>query len=210
MAYIIWRFRTPAKQWFSFSPFFLFLFLVGWDWVSWYCGHYWPIVPAPDDRWWWLWRNWSNEDWQGKPKYSEKTCPTATFSTTNSTWIDPGSNPGRRGGNPATHRLIYGAASYWLYCHDYTGCFMMTRLLSNTSISNSTLYVLIHQMSCVIWSFRSPGKVVVLFSAVDWRWIRELNKIGTWNVSGHRETPCSVLALGYSRECIKRSSMRFI
>jgi hypothetical protein len=22
------------------------------------CGHYWPIVPAPDDRWWWLWRNW--------------------------------------------------------------------------------------------------------------------------------------------------------
>jgi hypothetical protein len=21
------------------------LFLVGWDWVSWYCGHYWPIVP---------------------------------------------------------------------------------------------------------------------------------------------------------------------
>jgi hypothetical protein len=25
------------------------LFLVGWDWVSWYCGHYWPIVPAPGD-----------------------------------------------------------------------------------------------------------------------------------------------------------------
>jgi hypothetical protein len=22
-----------------------------------------------------LWRNWWNEDWQGKPKYSEKTCP---------------------------------------------------------------------------------------------------------------------------------------
>jgi hypothetical protein len=24
------------------------LLLVGWDF--WYCGHYWPIVPAPDDR----------------------------------------------------------------------------------------------------------------------------------------------------------------
>jgi hypothetical protein len=52
---------------------------------TWYCGHYWPIVPVPDDRWWWLWSNWWNEDWQGKPKYSEKTCPSAILSTTNPT-----------------------------------------------------------------------------------------------------------------------------
>jgi hypothetical protein len=39
-----------------------FFSLVGWDF--WYCGHYWPIVPAPDDGWWWLWRNWWNEDWK--------------------------------------------------------------------------------------------------------------------------------------------------
>jgi hypothetical protein len=26
-----------------------------------------------------------NEDWQGKPKYSEETCPSATLSTTNPT-----------------------------------------------------------------------------------------------------------------------------
>jgi hypothetical protein len=44
----------------------------------------WPIVPAPDDdddcgsnRW--------NENWQGKTKYSKKTCPSATLSTTNLT-----------------------------------------------------------------------------------------------------------------------------
>jgi hypothetical protein len=30
--------------------------------------------------------------------YSEKTCPRATLSTTNPTWPDPGSNPGRRCG----------------------------------------------------------------------------------------------------------------
>jgi hypothetical protein len=60
------------------------------------CGHYWPIVPAPDDR---------NEDWQGKPKYSEKSCDRATLSTTNPTWLDPGLKPGRRGGKPATNRL---------------------------------------------------------------------------------------------------------
>jgi hypothetical protein len=54
----------------------------------WYCGHYWPVVPAPDDRWWWLWRNRWNEDWQGKLMYSEKTCPSTTLSTTNPTWLD--------------------------------------------------------------------------------------------------------------------------
>jgi hypothetical protein len=45
---------------------------------------------------------------RGKPKYSEKTC--ATLSTTNPTLPDPGSDPGRRGGKPATNRLSYGAA----------------------------------------------------------------------------------------------------
>jgi hypothetical protein len=68
----------------------------------------WPIVPAPGDydNGDFLW----NEDWQGKPKCSEKTCPSAILSTTNSTWQDPGLNPGRRGGKPATYSLSYGAA----------------------------------------------------------------------------------------------------
>jgi hypothetical protein len=48
-----------------------------------------------------------NEDWQGKPKHSEKTCPGATLSTTNPTWPDMGSNPGRRCGKPAANRLSY-------------------------------------------------------------------------------------------------------
>jgi hypothetical protein len=56
-------------------------------------------------------------NWQGKPKYSDKTCPGATLSTTNPTLPDPGSNPGRRGGKPATNRLSYGAA-YNKTCHD--------------------------------------------------------------------------------------------
>jgi hypothetical protein len=29
----------------------------------------WLIVPAPDDRW--VWDIWWNENWQGKPKYSQ-------------------------------------------------------------------------------------------------------------------------------------------
>jgi hypothetical protein len=31
-----------------------------------------------------FWSNWWNNDWQGKPKYSEKTCPSATLSTAKS------------------------------------------------------------------------------------------------------------------------------
>jgi hypothetical protein len=59
--------------------------------------------------WLWGWRIWWNE-WQGKPKYSQKTSPDAILSTTNPTWPDPGLNPGRRGGKPATNRFSYGAA----------------------------------------------------------------------------------------------------
>jgi hypothetical protein len=37
---------------------------------------------------WLWWRFGWNYDWQGKPKYSGKTWPSATFSTTNPTWPD--------------------------------------------------------------------------------------------------------------------------
>jgi hypothetical protein len=43
-----------------------------------------------------------------------KTCPSATFSTTNPTWTDRGSNPGVRGGRPATNRLSHGTAVHIL------------------------------------------------------------------------------------------------
>jgi hypothetical protein len=89
---------------------FFFFSFSGWGETesTWYVGHSWPIVPAPDDRWWWLWRSWWNEDWQGKPKYWEKTCPVPLCPPE----IPPdlGSNPGRGGGKPATNRLSYGTA----------------------------------------------------------------------------------------------------
>jgi hypothetical protein len=39
-----------------------------------------------------------------------QTCPSATLSTTNPTWTDPGSNPDLRGERPATNRLSHGTA----------------------------------------------------------------------------------------------------
>jgi hypothetical protein len=39
-----------------------------------------------------------------------KSYPSATLSTTNPTWTDPGSNPGLRGGRPQTNHLSHGTA----------------------------------------------------------------------------------------------------
>jgi hypothetical protein len=48
---------------------------------------------------------------QGKTEeLGGKTCPSATLSTTNPTWTDPGSKPGLRGGRPAANRLSHGTA----------------------------------------------------------------------------------------------------
>jgi hypothetical protein len=66
-------------------------------------------------RWWWLWRIWWNEDWQGNRSTRRRPAPGPLFSTTNPTWLDPGSNPGRRGGKPAANRLSYGAAKLQHY-----------------------------------------------------------------------------------------------
>jgi hypothetical protein len=69
----------------------------------------WPIVPAPDDRWW-MWSIWWNENWQGKTKYSKKTYPIVTLFTTNPTLRHLSSNPVCRGGKSATNLLSYGTA----------------------------------------------------------------------------------------------------
>jgi hypothetical protein len=55
-----------------------------------------------------MWYSWWNQNWQGKPQYSEKTCPSATLSTKNPILSDLGSSPGRRGGKPTTNRLSGG------------------------------------------------------------------------------------------------------
>jgi hypothetical protein len=86
--------------------------LVSWDWVRpsplGTPATNWPILPAPDDRWW-VWISRWNENWQGKPKYSETTCHSVTLFTRNPTWPDVASNSGRRGGKPAT-RVSYDTA----------------------------------------------------------------------------------------------------
>jgi hypothetical protein len=148
----------------SLSPFYPYknhyvwhflLFLVGWEWVFWSCGHYWSIVPVPEDRWWWLLRNWWNEGWQGKPKYSEETCPSATLFTTNPTWLDPGLNPGRRCGKPATTHLSYGAAHVW---HFLPSVRIFSELLTRQACVGIPLYCVWRSVGVAIRTYYLPKK----------------------------------------------------
>jgi hypothetical protein len=49
----------------------------------------------------------------GEPKYSEKTCLSATLSTTNPKWHSQGSKQGRRCGKPGANCLSYGTVLSW-------------------------------------------------------------------------------------------------
>jgi hypothetical protein len=62
-----------------------------------------------------VWSSRWNENWQGKPKYSEKIFPSATWSTTNPIRFDLEANSGRRGGKPVTNlrRLVAGFLQRW-------------------------------------------------------------------------------------------------
>jgi hypothetical protein len=51
-------------------------------------------------------RRWNDIDRENR-RTRRKTCPSATLSTTNPTWIEPGANPGLRGERPATNDLSY-------------------------------------------------------------------------------------------------------
>jgi hypothetical protein len=46
----------------------------------------------------------------GETEVLGENLPQRHFVHHNPTWPDPGANPGRRGGKPATNRLSYGAA----------------------------------------------------------------------------------------------------
>jgi hypothetical protein len=62
--------------------------------------------------------HWNETDRENRST-REKTCPSATLSTTNSTRTDRGSNRGIRVERPATNRLNHGTAYYYnnMYHH---------------------------------------------------------------------------------------------
>jgi hypothetical protein len=96
-----------------------------------------------------------NEIDRGKPTTRRITCPSATLSTTNPTWTDPGSNPGHRSERPATNLLSHGTAA-----HAYMD---QNQIVLSVSAWFNSVYLHKHQIrsfesqdciSCNIWGFR--------------------------------------------------------
>jgi hypothetical protein len=73
----------------------------------------WLFVPAPDDD---CGEFGGMRIDRGNRSTRRKPAPSATLSTTNPIWPDSGSNPGLRGGKPATNRLSYGTANPVKFC----------------------------------------------------------------------------------------------
>jgi hypothetical protein len=75
----------------------------------------------------------------GETEVLEKTCPSATLSTTNPTWPDPGSNLGCSGGKPVTNRLSYGATNIiyiYIYIYIYVCVCVCVCVCKNVDKSN--------------------------------------------------------------------------
>jgi hypothetical protein len=75
----------------EFTELFYFSFS-DWGESTWFVSYY---LASCTSLAWWVTTLWSSRwnEWRGKPKDSEKTCLSATLSTTNPTWPDTGSNP---------------------------------------------------------------------------------------------------------------------
>jgi hypothetical protein len=77
------------------------------DALSLNCGHRLACCSSPR---WWVWRATVEKYWQESLRTRRKTCPSATLSTTNSTWSDSGAKPGLLVERPATNLLSHGTA----------------------------------------------------------------------------------------------------
>jgi hypothetical protein len=93
---------------------------------------------------------WSSRwnDWQGKPNYSEKTCPSVASFTTNPTWLYLSSNQGRCGGKSAIFevsqpyrppRPVTGIALlFFLCCVIYSFCIAKSGWAVNPNLFESS------------------------------------------------------------------------
>ena len=75
-----------------------------------------------------------------------KTCPSATLSTTNPTWTDPGLNPDLRGERPATNRQSHGTALHGMLQGKLHLCYLLTdikylNILTSVTVRSNICYV---------------------------------------------------------------------
>jgi hypothetical protein len=118
---------------------------------------------------WWRWRIWWNEDWQGKPKYSEKTYSSATLSTTNRTCQ---TRARTRAAAVGSQRLTAWAMALSCPLNSFSSCFTRPWLLiwlwGNSHIS--CLFRIPHSLCCpvlaVTWKHVSSVLINYVFNVL--------------------------------------------
>jgi hypothetical protein len=101
-----------TKGWFNSRWYSDYIFLNSGLWGYWHCGHSWPLC-QPRVIVKMIVEKQMECRLQGETEVLLENLPERHFCPSkNSTWPEPGLNPGRRGGKPATNRLSYGAAWY--------------------------------------------------------------------------------------------------
>jgi hypothetical protein len=101
-----------TRSGFVLYPFQNWLFFRLFLWVEWNRGHWMPYCSS--HGWWWMMMSvkQSVECLEGGTEVlGGVTCPSVALSTTNPTWPDLDTNPGRRGGKAMINRLSYGTAN---------------------------------------------------------------------------------------------------
>jgi hypothetical protein len=102
-----------------------------------------PCDEDKDDQYFHFSKSWSTGGMKltGENRSTRwKTCPSATLSTTNPTWTDPGSKPGLRGGRQATNRLSHGTALRML--KEVVDSSAFDRNVSNYSLQTTSAFFL--------------------------------------------------------------------
>jgi hypothetical protein len=109
-----------------------------------------------------------------------ETCPSATLSATNPIWPDPGSNPGCRGGKPATNRLSYGAA-----ISIYLSIYLVSSSAMHNALTGSASYedVLLFKPSGAVRQWRYAEQM-------SWCLITSLKMMNSFQTSAHAQWSC--------------------
>jgi hypothetical protein len=82
-------------------------------------------------------------EWSGKSKYFRQSCLCGALSAMDSKWLDAGSNPGRRSGEPATTCLSYGTA-----CTQLMVIFVRFEVFTAVTMKNCVFWVVTPCGSC--------------------------------------------------------------